>query len=61
MSLRDQRCTVALDGERELEMPRPGHQLEVALNPRGPQVVDMAAALQSGAEGGAFLARPARI
>jgi predicted polyphosphate/ATP-dependent NAD kinase len=61
VSLRDQRCTVALDGERELEMPRSGHQLEVALNPRGPQVVDLAAALQAGAEGGAFIARPARI
>jgi predicted polyphosphate/ATP-dependent NAD kinase len=47
-------CTVALDGEREWEIVRPGHQLEVALNPAGPLVVDIAATLRAGAERGAF-------
>ncbi len=54
VTLRGERCTIALDGEREIDIVRPGHHLEVALNPRGPRVVDIAAALQAGAAGGAF-------
>jgi predicted polyphosphate/ATP-dependent NAD kinase len=47
-------CTVALDGEREFELLRPGHRLTVRLNPAGPNVVDVDAALQAGAMAGAF-------
>ena len=47
-------CTVALDGEREFEILEPGHRLEVRLNPTGPNVVDVDAALKSGAAAGAF-------
>lgn len=54
VTLRGKRCTIALDGEREIDIVRPGRQLEVALNPLGPRVVDIAAALQAGAAGGAF-------
>jgi predicted polyphosphate/ATP-dependent NAD kinase len=50
-------CTVALDGEREFEILRPGHKLEVRLNPLGPNVVDVEAAIQAGAITGAFTAR----
>jgi hypothetical protein len=57
-TLSDMPCTVALDGEREWEILRPGHHLEVALNPAGPLVVDIAATLQAGAEGGAFIDHP---
>jgi len=55
VSLGSTPCTVALDGERELEIARSGHQLEVSLNPHGPHVVDIAAALHCGAEGGLIL------
>ncbi|MFN8513567.1 MAG: NAD(+)/NADH kinase [Chloroflexia bacterium] len=34
--LRDEPCIVALDGEREIELYRPGHGLEIAFNPHGP-------------------------
>ncbi|HWE60498.1 MAG TPA: NAD(+)/NADH kinase [Chloroflexota bacterium] len=49
VALRDPPCTIALDGERELEVPRAGRRLEVGLNPAGPRVVDIAAALHAGA------------
>lgn len=55
--LRAAACTVALDGEREIEIAQPGHRLEVVLSPHGPRVVDVAAALQAGAESGLFVAR----
>jgi predicted polyphosphate/ATP-dependent NAD kinase len=55
LQLRGEPCTVALDGEREIEILRAGHRLEVALNPHGPRVVDIAAALQAGAACGAFM------
>ena len=48
---------MALDGEREWEIARPGHHLAVALNPAGPLVVDLAATLQAGAAHGAFAER----
>lgn len=54
VQLRDEPCTVALDGEREIEIITPGHCLEVALNPHGPRVVDIGAALQAGAARGIF-------
>jgi hypothetical protein len=50
-------CTVALDGEREFEVTRPGHTLEVTLNPFGPRVVDIDAALREGARSGVFVQR----
>lgn len=48
-------CTVALDGEREFEILKPGHGLAVRLNPRGPNVVDVKAAITAGAAAGAFI------
>jgi hypothetical protein len=56
VELRGEPCTIALDGEREIEIVRAGHCLEVALRLRGPRVVDIAAALQAGASSGAFIA-----
>ena len=50
-------CTVALDGEREFEILRPGHALHVRLDPRGPNVVDVEAAIRAGAAAGAFTLR----
>lgn len=47
-------CTVALDGEREFEVARRGHVIEVTLNPNGPRVVDIDAALRAGAARGVF-------
>jgi hypothetical protein len=48
-------CTVALDGERELEIRDRGVRLEVRLDPRGPRVVDVDAALAAGARAGVFV------
>jgi len=56
--LRSIACTIALDGERELDIAQQGHDLEVILNPTGPLVVDIAAALQAGAERGVFVESP---
>lgn len=50
-------CTVALDGEREFEILKPGHHLEVRFNPDGPFVVDVEAAVRAGAAAGAFTLR----
>jgi predicted polyphosphate/ATP-dependent NAD kinase len=61
VTLADRPCMVALDGEREWEIPRPGHQLAVAHNPAGPLVVDIAATLQAGAERGAFVNMPLTV
>jgi hypothetical protein len=47
-------CTVALDGEREFEVLKPGHHLEVRFNPDGPFVVDVEQAVRIGAQSGAF-------
>jgi hypothetical protein len=49
-------CIVALDGEREFEVPGPATALEVRFNPRGPRVVDVGAAIQAGSRHGAFSA-----
>jgi hypothetical protein len=47
-------CTIALDGEREHEVSNPEATITVRLNPLGPRVVDIEAALRVGAEKGAF-------
>jgi len=47
--------TLALDGEREIEIRNPSTQVSVHLNPRGPRVIDVAAALAAGAAAGAFV------
>ena len=38
--IRQERGTIALDGEREVEL-LPGHVVEIGLNPNGPRVVDI--------------------
>lgn len=48
-------CTVALDGEREFEILKPGHHLSVEINPLGPNVVEVDIALRAGALCGAFI------
>ena len=55
VALPDEPCVVALDGEREIELFRPGHGLEVVFNPAGPYVVDIPAAIRAGAEAGVFV------
>ncbi|MCC6791358.1 MAG: NAD(+)/NADH kinase [Thermomicrobiales bacterium] len=50
-------CTVALDGEREFEILKPGHRLEVVFNADGPNVVDVDAAIRIGAQSGSFIRR----
>lgn len=47
--------TVALDGEREFELHGKDRSLCVALNPEGPRVVDIDAAIREGALSGAFV------
>jgi predicted polyphosphate/ATP-dependent NAD kinase len=59
VALRGEPCTVALDGEREFEMLPPGKPLAVALNPEGPWVIEIDAALTAGAEAGVFVAHHA--
>jgi hypothetical protein len=49
-------CTIALDGEREMEIHDPQSALAVRLQPQGPRVVDVEAALTLGATLGAFRA-----
>jgi len=55
VALHGERCTVALDGEREFEVLDPARRLTVTLNPSGPRVVDIDAALLAGAEAGVFV------
>jgi predicted polyphosphate/ATP-dependent NAD kinase len=47
-------CTVALDGEREIEIRDGTTSVAVRLEPKGPRVVDIEAALAAGAAVGAF-------
>jgi predicted polyphosphate/ATP-dependent NAD kinase len=54
-------CTVALDGERELELLRSDQSLQVMLNPAGPFVVDIDAALREGARHGCFARSRAEV
>ncbi len=49
-------CTIALDGEREIEIRDARQTLSVRLQPKGPRVVDVEAALTLGATLGAFRA-----
>jgi hypothetical protein len=53
--LRGGPCTLAFDGEREIEIPSAHTQISVQLNPRGPRVIDVNAALAAGAAAGAFV------
>ncbi len=46
--------TIALDGEREIELLTATEQIEVTLNPHGPFVVDIPAAINLGALAGVF-------
>jgi len=41
--------SIALDGEREIELIGTGHRIEVELNPDGPRVVDITLALNNSA------------
>jgi hypothetical protein len=61
VTLGSEPCTVALDGEREFEILPPGAALRVTLNPCGPRLVDIAAALRAGAEIGYFVADESRM
>lgn len=47
-------CTLACDGEREIEILDSGARLAVRLDPCGPRVVDVEAALLAGARAGVF-------
>ena len=48
-------CTIALDGEREIEIQSPAVEIAVRLDALGPRVVDVDAALAAGAAAGAFV------
>lgn len=50
-------CTVALDGEREFEVLKPGHTLQIRFDSHGPNLVDVESAIATGATAGAFLRR----
>ena len=55
VGLRGGPCTLALDGEREIEIRDPNARISVRLEPRGPRVIDVDAALAAGAAAGAFV------
>ena len=48
-------CTIALDGEREIEVRDERSTLAVRLQPKGPRVIDVEATLTLGASLGAFV------
>ncbi|MCC2626827.1 MAG: acetoin catabolism protein [Thermomicrobiales bacterium] len=48
-------CTLAFDGEREIEVQDSNVQISVRLDPRGPRVIDVDAALAAGAAAGTFV------
>jgi predicted polyphosphate/ATP-dependent NAD kinase len=48
-------CTLAFDGEREIEIRDATRTLAVRLEPRGPRVVDIEGALVAGASAGTFI------
>jgi predicted polyphosphate/ATP-dependent NAD kinase len=58
VTLASGQSTIALDGEREHEISDPAVTMTVRLNPLGPRVVDVEAALKVGAVAGVFR-RPA--
>ncbi|MDQ2652182.1 MAG: NAD(+)/NADH kinase [Chloroflexota bacterium] len=51
-------CTIALDGEREIEVRDDKSSLAVRLQPKGPRVIDVEAVLTLGASLGAFRSYP---
>lgn len=51
-------CTVALDGEREIEVLDSRSDLSVTLDPRGPRVVEIAEAIRQAAAAGALAVTP---
>lgn len=55
VDLRGGPCTLALDGEREIEIHDPTARISVHLEPRGPRLIDVDAALAAGAAAGAFV------
>jgi hypothetical protein len=55
VALRGGPCTLAFDGEREIEIQDPNAQISVRLDPHGPRVIDVDAALTAGAAVGAFV------
>jgi hypothetical protein len=55
VTLRGGPCTLAFDGEREIEIPDANTQISVHLDPRGPRVIDVDAALAAGAAAEAFV------
>lgn len=54
VQLQTDTTVLALDGERETELPMAENKIDVVLNPNGPQVVNIDAALREGARQGAF-------
>ncbi len=55
VTLRGGPCTLAFDGEREVEIQDPNAQISVRLDPRGPRVINVDAALAAGSAAGAFV------
>lgn len=55
VSLASGPCTLAFDGEREIEIRDSTRTLAVRLDPQGPRVVDIEAALAAGAAAGTFI------
>ena len=47
--------TIALDGEREIEITDASAAVSVRVDPHGPRVVDVEAALAAGAAAGVFV------
>lgn len=54
IELREMTGTIALDGEREIEIVQPGTSVRVMLRPEGPRVVEIETALAMGAARGVF-------
>lgn len=54
IELRPGPCTIALDGEREIEILDAARSLSVTLDPHGPRVVEIAEAIRQAAAAGAF-------
>ncbi|MCC7022530.1 MAG: NAD(+)/NADH kinase [Thermomicrobiales bacterium] len=59
VTLQSEPCTIALDGEREIEFRDPSAHLSVTFDPHGPRVVDVEQAIRAGALAGAFRTSPA--
>ena len=57
VALTERSGTIAVDGERQLEL-LPGHHVEIGVSADGPRVVDIAATLRLAAERGLFIDFP---